>query len=90
MRDFFPAPILFLTEIKTDISLDTIFGGVIDVIIKLALYVGILMAAGGIFSLVLAYKDENAEAQTRSARYIVVGVFLIGLRLLLQTVGLIG
>ena len=60
-----------------------------DIIIQIAMYVGIALAVGGVFSLVLAYKDENAEGQSRAVRIIVVGGALIGLRVLLQTAGLV-
>lgn len=77
------------TTINTNLDLDSLFGGIVDIIIKIAMYVGIALAVGGVFSLVLAYKDENAEGQSRSVRIIVVGGALIGLRVLLQTAGLI-
>lgn len=75
--------------INTNLDLDSLFGGIVDIIIKIAMYVGIALAVGGVFSLVLAYKDENAEGQSRAVRIIVVGGALIGLRVLLQTAGLI-
>lgn len=77
------------TTINTNLDLDSLFGGIVDIIIKIAMYVGIALAVGGVFSLVLAYKDENAEGQSRAVRIIVVGGALIGLRILLQTAGLI-
>ena len=78
-----------LTTINTNLDLNSLFGGVVDSIIQIAMYVGIALAVGGVFSLVLAYKDENAEGQSRAVRIIVVGGALIGLRVLLQTAGLI-
>lgn len=78
-----------LTTINTNLDLNSLFGGVVDIIIQIAMYVGIALAVGGVFSLVLAYKDENAEGQSRAVRVIVVGGALIGLRVLLQTAGLI-
>lgn len=78
------------TSINTNLDLNSLFGGIIDIIIQIGMYVGIVLAAGGVFSLVLAYKDENAEGQSRAVRLIVVGGALIGLRVLLQTVGIIG
>ncbi len=78
-----------LTTINTNLDLNSLFGGVVDIIIQIAMYVGIALAVGGVFSLVLAYKDENAEGQSRAVRIIVVGGALIGLRVLLQTAGLI-
>ena len=77
------------TTINTNLDLDSLFGGIVDIIIKIAMYVGIALAVGGVFSLVLAYKDENAEGQSRAVRIIVVGGAHIGLRVLLQTAGLI-
>ena len=78
-----------LTTNNTNLDLNSLFGGVVDIIIQIAMYVGIALAVGGVFSLVLAYKDENAEGQSRAVRIIVVGGALIGLRVLLQTAGLI-
>lgn len=78
------------TSINTNLDLNSLFGGIIDIIIQIGMYVGIVLAAGGVFSLVLAYKDENAEGQSRAVRLIVVGGALIGLRVLLQTAGIIG
>ena len=78
-----------LTTINTNLDLNSLFGGVVDIIIQIAMYVGIALPVGGVFSLVLAYKDENAEGQSRAVRIIVVGGALIGLRVLLQTAGLI-
>ena len=65
------------TTINTNLDLDSLFGGIVDIIIKIAMYVGIALAVGGVFSLVLAYKDENAEGQSRAVRIIVVGGALI-------------
>lgn len=77
------------TRIDTNLDLDALGGGVIDLICKIALYVGVIMAAGGVFSLILAYKDDNADGQSRAIRVVVVGAALIGLRMLLGVVGII-
>lgn len=80
---------VMLTTINTTLDLDSLFGGIIDIIIQIAMWVGIILATGGVFSLVLAYKDENPDAQSRAIRILVVGGALIGLRVLLQTAGII-
>lgn len=90
MKKFFGINPVFLTTINTDIDLDSLFGGIIDIIIQIAMWVGVVLAVGGVFSLVLAYKDENADGQSRAIRVLVVGGALIGLRVLLQTAGIIG
>lgn len=81
---------LLTTTINTNLDLDSLFGGVVDMIIKIAFYVGAVLAVGGIFSLLLAYKDDNADAQSKAVRIIVIGGVLVGLRAFLQLAGIIG
>ena len=76
-------------KIKNDINMDDLFGNMAEIIIKLAFYVGAIIAIGGIFSLILAYKDDNADGQTRAVRLIVVGAVLVGFRTILQIAGII-
>lgn len=77
------------TTLNPNLDLDTLFGGIVDLLIKIAFYVGAVMAIGGVFSLFLAYKDENADAQSRAIRVIVIGGSLISLRVFLQMAGII-
>lgn len=79
----------FLTTLNPNLDLDTLFGGIVDLLIKIAFYVGAIMAIGGVFSLFLAYKDENADAQSKAIRVIVIGGSLISLRVFLQMAGII-
>lgn len=83
------ANLVVLTQVNTNIDLDSMMGGIIDIIIKLAMYVGIALAAGGVFSWLLAYKDENSDNQARGIRLVVIGGALIGLRGLLALTGII-
>lgn len=84
------APATFLsTTVNSTIDMDTLFGGIVDIIIKMASYVGMILVIGGIFQLILAYKDDNADAQSKAIRYIVVGASLMGLRLFLTMSGII-
>ena len=48
-----------------------------------------ILVIGGIFQLILAYKDDNADAQSKSIRHIVVGASLMGLRIFLVMAGII-
>jgi len=81
---------VFLTTINANKSLDMLFGGVADIIIQIAFYIGAVLIIGGILSLLLAYKDENADAQSRAVRLIVIGGALVGFRPLLEMAGIIG
>lgn len=83
------APTLCSTTIKSNIDMDTLFGNMANIIIKIAFYVGAIVAISGIFQLVLAYKDDNSDSQTRAVRLIVVGAVLIGFRTILQIAGII-
>ena len=82
-------PTLCSTTIKSNIDMDTLFGNMANIIIKIAFYVGAIVAISGIFQLVLAYKDDNSDSQTRAVRLIVVGAVLIGFRTILQIAGII-
>lgn len=77
------------TQINPNIDLNALFGGVMDIIIQIAFYVGVVMVGGGVFNLLVAYKDEDGNAQTKAVRYLVVGGTLIGLPALLQMTGII-
>lgn len=59
------APTLCVKLQPSGVNMDTLFGSLADIIIKLAFYVGILITVGAIFSLIFAYKDDNGA--TRSA-----------------------
>jgi Na+/melibiose symporter-like transporter len=76
-------------KIKTNITTEGLVGGIVGFVIKAAFYIGIVVLATGIFMFVFAYKDDNAESQSRGARFAVVGALLVGLRVLLQLVGII-
>lgn len=84
------APTMCTTTIKSNIDMDVLFGNMANIIIKIAFYCGAIIAISGIFQLVLAYKDDNADGQTRAIRLVVVGAVLIGFRTILQIAGIIG
>lgn len=77
------------TTINTTLDLDQLLGGIVSIILRIAMYVGIILAVGGVFSLLLAYKDDNSDAQAKAIRVIVVGGALIGMRALLALAGII-
>ncbi|MBQ8248141.1 MAG: hypothetical protein IJZ42_13515 [Lachnospiraceae bacterium] len=79
----------FAATINTGMTTDKLVGGIVDFVVKVAFYIGIVITASGIFMFVMAYKDDNAESQSRGARMAVVGALLMGLQPLLKLVGLI-
>lgn len=74
---------------KTNLSMDSLMGGMGEIIIQIALYIGIFIIVSGVLQLLLAYKDDNAEGQTRAIRLLVIGIALVGFRVLLRTAGII-
>ena len=75
-------------KVNTAITTDGLVGGIIGFICTIAMYVGFVVAVSGIFMFIMAYKDDNAESQSRGARLAIVGAVLIGLKPLLKTIGL--
>lgn len=67
----------------------SVVGGILDVVFKVAMYMGFIIAAAGVFTFIMAFKDDNAESQSRGARLAVVGAILIGLRAIVKLTGLI-
>lgn len=77
------------TKINPNATTDTVIGGILDVIFKIAFYIGIVIAIIGVVSFILAFKDDNAESQSRGVRLAVVGTALIGIKFLVGLTGLI-
>lgn len=75
--------------VNTGLNTEQLLGGIVDFICKLALYIGIVIVATGVFMLIMAYKDDNSEQQTRGVRVAVVGAALVGFQALLRLTGLI-
>ena len=85
-----PATMLTGTTLHTDLDLDALFGGVIDVILKMAMYIGGALAASGVFQLLLSYYNDQPEGKAAALRLVVVGGAMMGMRGLLEVIGLIG
>ena len=79
----------FATSINTSAAPTNVVSGIIDFICTVAMYIGFVVTASGIFMFIMAYKDDNAESQSRGARMAVVGALLIGLKPLLKLVKII-
>lgn len=76
-------------QLNTNLDMDKLFASMAGIVVKIAFYVGALVTVGGAFALVVAYKDDNADGQTRAVRLIVVGVVLVGFEGLLKAAGIL-
>lgn len=81
----------FLTgmSLNTNLDLDALFGGIVEIILKIGLYVGAALVAGGVLQLLISYLNDQPEGKASALRIVVVGGSLMGLRSLLQLIGLI-
>ena len=77
------------TNLNTTLDLDALFAGIVEIILKMGTYVGGALAVGGILQLILSYYNDQPEGKASALRVIVVGGALMGMRGLLQLVGLI-
>jgi len=74
---------------KSNLSMDSLMNGMGGLVIQIARYIGMFIILSGVLQLLLAYKDDNAEGQTRAIRLCVIGIALVGFEPLLRTVGII-
>lgn len=85
----FAMPACADVTVNDKLNTKTMIGGIIGFVIEVAKWMGLVVVAAGIFMFVFAYKDDNAESQSRAARFAVVGALLIGLESILELTGLI-
>lgn len=76
-------------KFKTGLTMDNLMNGMGGIVIQIARYIGMFVIISGVLQLLLAYKDDNAEGQTRAIRLCVIGIALVGFEVLLRTVGII-
>lgn len=76
------APVLCLDP--DSVNMDTVVGYVIGIVAKIGIFVGAVLLAFAIFQLVLAFKDEDANAKSRNAQLLVVAIALMGIKPLLS------
>lgn len=76
-------------KINDNLKTEDMVGGIVGFIIEVAKWMGLVVVAAGIFMFIFAYKDDNAEAQSRAARFAVVGALLLGLEGILKLTGLV-
>ena len=70
-------------------SPETLITSIIGIVLTLARYIGIVLVVTGVFQLVMAYKDDNADSKTRGIQLAICGVILIGLEAVLTAAGIL-
>ena len=77
------------TNLNTNLDLDALFAGIVDIILKMGSYIGGALAVGGILQLLLSQMNDQPENKTAALRVLVVAGALMGMRGLIQLIGII-
>lgn len=75
--------------INPNATTETVVGGILDVIFKLAFWTGAVITVIGVFMFLYSFKDDRGDLQASGAKTAIVGAALLGLRLLVGLTGLI-
>ena len=73
----------FCQQAQTNNQMNSLFSSMVNIICTIAFYVGAIIIVGGVFSWVLAQKDENADTQSRAVKFIVCGFALVALKVII-------
>jgi hypothetical protein len=63
-----------------------LINSILEVMYKMALYIGIILLAWGVIMLVLALKNEDADSKSRAIMLIAVSIALIGIKILVAPI----
>ena len=65
------------TNATSDTSIASIVGAIADVVISFFPFIGIFFVISGVFKLIMAYRNDQPEAQAGAAKDIVIGAVFI-------------
>ena len=71
--------LLMLTTVAFADPVQGILADVINVIIRIATAIGVVLIAFGIFQIIIALKNEDADAKIRATQSLVVAAILVGI-----------
>lgn len=90
MLSIYAMPVVMADESGGSDAAKTAINTFIVILLNLALGIGIMMLAHGLFVLLLGHAQEQSPEQSRSIREIAVGIVLIMLRVILAGVDFAG
>lgn len=79
----------FLTTINTNLDTTTMIGGLVDILIQIATYAGVILLIVNIISLLLAKKNNEPANMDKAVLGAIIGACLIGIQALLKIVGIL-
>ena len=74
------------TAFADESTTDKIVGSIIDVIVDIFKYIGIILLVWSVGMLVLAFKNEDADSKSRAIMLLVVSLVLIGIGAFLEPI----
>lgn len=90
MLSMYAMPVVMASDGSSSDAAKTAINTFIVILLNLALGIGIMMLAHGLFVLLLGHAQEQSPEQSRSIREIAVGIVLIMLRVILAGVDFAG
>ncbi len=69
-------------------TMQDVANGIINVILEIAKYAGLVIIVAGAIMVVVAFKNDNAESQTNGVKFILIGAALAFLKSVLTAAGL--
>lgn len=89
MKIFNPILLTGGVTINPNLDLDTMFNGIVNLIINIAFGLGAIIAVGGCVSWIMARQNDNPDAQSKAVNVILCGGLLMGLTTVLRLAGII-
>lgn len=78
-----------ISGVNLDVDEKSAFAGMVNVVIKIAKYVGITLLIVGVIAFIEAQQSENHERKITAIKTLAVGVTLVGIEFLLKSTGLV-
>jgi len=70
------------------LNADTTMKNIIGQVLNIVRYVGVLLLVWAVIQLVLAFKNEDGDSKSRAAMMVGIALVLIGMKSVLQAIGL--
>lgn len=71
-----------------DMDADSMMTKIIGQILNIVRYIGIVLLVWGVIQLVMAFKNEDGDSKSRAAMMLGISIVLIGMKSLLNAIGM--
>lgn len=70
-------------------TIDSLVGKVIEQVLTLARYVGVILLVFGIYQLYMSFKDENPDGKVKAITLLITSVGLMTIKSIMKAIGVI-